>query len=108
MPDHLTPAVGYLRQYRSMSRYQLECAEERLVTLAGRQGFVLRKVFVERPATDPAAFDALIKAVRRRRIPVVIVPTQAHLSAVGSDETKAQRLHLETRAYALAAGGSPQ
>jgi hypothetical protein len=106
MTGHSTPAVGYLRQYRSMTCYQLAQAEEQLAVLAGRQGFVLRKVFVERLETDPAAFNALIKMVKRRRIPAVVVPTQAHLSAVGSGETKTQRLHRETGAHALAASGS--
>jgi hypothetical protein len=98
--------VGYLRQYQSMTRYQLEQAEEQLAALAGQQGLVLRKVFVEQLATDPKAFDALVKMVKRRAIPVVIVLRQAHLSAVGRAETKAQRLHRQTSAHALAAHGS--
>jgi hypothetical protein len=102
----LTPAVGYLRRYRSMTSYQLAQAEEQLAAMAERQGFVLRKVFVEQLQTDPAAFDALIRMVKRRKIPTVIVPTQVHLSAVGSGETKTERLHRETGAHALAASGS--
>jgi hypothetical protein len=96
-------AVGYLRQYPSMTCYQLAQAEEQLAAFAGQHGFVLRKVFVEQLHTDPAAFNALVKMVQRRKIPTVIVPTQAHLSAVGSYQTKAQRLHRETSSYALAA-----
>ncbi|TCC56162.1 hypothetical protein E0H73_33965 [Kribbella pittospori] len=107
MTDPLTPAVGYLRHYRSMTRDQLVQAEERLATLAGQQGFFLQKVFVEHLHTDPAAFDKLIKTVKRRKIPAVIVLAQAHLSAVGDSETKVQRLHRETHAHAVAASASP-
>jgi hypothetical protein len=103
----LAPAAGYLRQYRSMTRYQLAQAEKQLAAFAGQQGFLLSKVFVEQLHTDPAAFEALIRSVRRRKIAVVIVPTTAHLSAVGCGETKLQRLHRETGAQALAATGSP-
>jgi hypothetical protein len=45
--------------------------------------------------------------VKRRKIPVVIVLTPTHLSAVGSNETKAQWLHRETDAHAVAAHRSP-
>ncbi|GAA3136919.1 signal recognition particle GTPase [Kribbella aluminosa] len=100
-------AVGYLRQYRSMTRYQLSAAQEQLAAYAGQEGFLLRKVFVEQLDSDPAAFDALIKSVKRRKITVVIVPTTAHLSAVGDGETKLQRLQRETGARALAATGPP-
>lgn len=102
-----TPAVGYLRHYQSMTRYHLAQTEEQIAALAGEQGLDLRKVFVERMATDPAAFDALIKMVKRRKITAVIVPTQAQLSAVGSSETKIERLHRETGAHAVTATGSP-
>jgi hypothetical protein len=90
-----------------MTRHQFAAAEEQLTRLAGRQGLAMREIFAEQPATDPAAFDALIKVVRRRKIPVVIVLTQTHLSAVGSAETKAQRLHRETDAHALVAYEAP-
>ena len=108
MNGDLSPAVGYLRQYRSMTSHQLLQAEEQLKALAGRRGFFLCKVFVEQLHTDPAAFDALIRLVKRRRVPAVIVPNQAHLSAVGSGETKSHRLHRETRAHALTASGLPR
>ena len=107
MTGQPAPAVGYLRQYRSMTRYHLAAAQEQLTAYAGQQGFLLRKVFVEQLDTDPAAFDALIKSVKRRKITLVIVPTTAHLSAVGDGETKLQRLQRETGARALAATGPP-
>jgi hypothetical protein len=101
-----TLAVGYLRQYRSMTCDQLARAHEQLAAFADREGVVLCKVFVEHLRTDPAAFDALIRSVKRRGIAAVIVPTEAHLSAVGSDQTKLERLHRETSARAMAADGS--
>ena len=88
-----TLAVGYLRQYRSTTCYQLTEAER-------------REVFVEQMHSDPAAFDALIRWVRRRQIPVVLVATPAHLSAVGDNETKLERLQRETGAYVVAADRS--
>ncbi|MFG1819204.1 hypothetical protein ACGFIF_35960 [Kribbella sp. NPDC049174] len=99
-------AVGYLRHYRSMTCHQLTRAENQLAAFAEREGVHLCKVFVEQFRTDPAAFDALIRSVRRRRIAVVIVPSEAHLSAVGGGRTKLERLHHETSARALAADGS--
>ncbi|MFF1822513.1 hypothetical protein ACFVWG_34745 [Kribbella sp. NPDC058245] len=106
-PAQLTPAVGYLRQYPSMTRVELDQAAVQLAVFARRRGFVLRKVFVEQLATDPAAFDALVHMVKQREIPVIVVPTDAHLSAVGGGETKARRLERETGAYALTVGASP-
>ncbi|TDD57106.1 hypothetical protein E1263_24625 [Kribbella antibiotica] len=103
----LAPAVGYLRQYPAMTCAELERAAGRLAVFARQRGFVLTEVFVEQLATDPAAFDALVTVVKRGGIPVVEVPTQAHLSAVGGGETKARRLKRETGAQALTAGGSP-
>lgn len=97
--------VGYLRQYRSMTCYQLAQARGDLAAFAQQQGVRLSKMYVEQFRTDPAAFDALIRSVRGRRIAVVIVPSEAHLSAVGSGETKLERLHRETTARALVADG---
>ncbi|MFC9691980.1 hypothetical protein ACFTSF_25745 [Kribbella sp. NPDC056951] len=105
-PAQLTSAVGYLRQYPSMTCAQLDQTAEQLALFAHLRGLVLREVFVEHLATDPAAFDALVKVVNRRDIAVIVVPTHAHLSAVGGGETKASRLKRETGAYALTAGGS--
>jgi hypothetical protein len=85
-----------------MTQNQLVQAEAQLAEIARQQGFVLGEVFVEQRRTDPAAFDALIETVNLRKISAVIVPTQAHLSAIGGGETKAQRLHRETQAHALA------
>jgi hypothetical protein len=90
-----------------MTRSQLAQTEEQIAALAGEHGLVLRKVFVERMATDPTAFDALIKMVKRSKITAVIVLTQAQLSAVGGSETKVERLHRETGAHAVTATGSP-
>jgi hypothetical protein len=98
--------VGYLRQYRSMTCYQLAQARGNLAAFAQQHGIRLGKVYVEHFRSDPAAFDALIRSVRRRRIAVVIVPSEAHLSAVGGGQTKLERLHRETGARALAADGS--
>ncbi|MFI7060003.1 hypothetical protein ACIBL3_03390 [Kribbella sp. NPDC050124] len=96
-------AVGYLRQYRSMTCDQLIRAKGRLAEVAELEGLYLCKVFVERFGTDPAAFDALIRSVRRRGVGVVIVPTEAHLSAVGSGVTKLERLHRETTVRVVSA-----
>jgi hypothetical protein len=89
-----------------MTCYQLAQAEDELAAFAEQEGALLGKVFVENLRTDPAAFDALIRSVKRRGISVVLVPTETHLSAVGGDQTKLERLHRETSARALAADGS--
>jgi hypothetical protein len=102
----LAPAVGYLREYRSMTCRQLAEAKEQLAAFAGQHGFHLRRVFVEQLHSDPAAFEALIKLVKRRRIPAVLVPNPAHLSAVGGGDTKAQQLRRQTGAHILVAHGS--
>ncbi|TDW18906.1 recombinase family protein [Kribbella kalugense] len=99
-------AVGYLRHHRSMTCHQLARAEDQLAALADQQGARLCKVFVEHLRTDPVAFDALIRLVKRRNIPVVIVTTESHLSAVGNDESKLERLHRETGAHVLTADRS--
>ncbi|MET7283276.1 hypothetical protein ABZS29_33925 [Kribbella sp. NPDC005582] len=101
-----TLAVGYLRQYPAMTHCELARAKAQIAAAAQECGFVLRHVFVEEMATDPAAFDALIKVARRRKVAAVIVLAHVHLSAVGDGETKLQRLHRETGAHALIVGGS--
>jgi len=106
MAGQRTFAVGYLRLYRSMTCYQLTQAQNQLAAVAEREGVHLCKVFVEQFRTDPAAFDALIRSVKRRRIALVIVPSEAHLSAVGGGRTKLERLRRETAASAVAADGS--
>ncbi|MGW6279087.1 hypothetical protein [Kribbella sp. NPDC055071] len=106
MNSRLAPVVGYLREYRSMTRHQLAQAEEQLSACAEKEGFVLRKVFVERLHTDPAAFDALIRSVQRQKIAAVVVPNEAHLSSVGRDESKLERLYRQTDARAIAVDGS--
>jgi hypothetical protein len=100
-------AVGYLRQYRSMTSHQLAEAEERLAELAQREGLRLGKIFVEQLSTDPAAFNALIRLVQRRRISVVIVGSSAHLSSVGQGQTKLERIHHETDARVLVIDRAP-
>ncbi|MFI5735549.1 hypothetical protein ACIA49_35895 [Kribbella sp. NPDC051587] len=107
-PAQITPAVGYLRRYPSMTWVELDQAVVRLAIFARRQGLFLSEVFVEQLATDPVAFDALVQVVKRRDIPVVVVPTDAHLSAVGRGETKGQRLERETGACALIAADHSQ
>ncbi len=99
-------AVGYVRKYPAMTQGELARAKAQIAAAATQRGFVLRQVFVEEMATDPAAFDALIKVARRRKAAAVIVLAQVHLSAVGGGETKLQRLHRETGAHALVVGGS--
>lgn len=97
------PAVAYLRQYGSMTCRQFAKAKDQLAAVAEQHGFELRQVFVEELHSDPAAFEALIRLVKRRRIPVVVVPNQAHLSSVGGNETKEQKLRRETGSEVLLA-----
>lgn len=96
-------AVGYLRQYGSMTCRQFGTAKEQLAALAERSGFELCQVFVEQLHTDPAAFEELLQVVKLRNVAAVLVPNRAHLSSVGGDETKIQRLQRETRSEVLVA-----
>jgi O-acetylhomoserine/O-acetylserine sulfhydrylase-like pyridoxal-dependent enzyme len=105
--DHTPLALGYLRQYLSMTGDDLGLVKKQMQAFAEHKGFILGMVFVEQLHTDPAAFDALVTAANLREITVVIVPTRAHLSAVGRSETKMQRLERESGARALVADWSP-
>jgi hypothetical protein len=99
----LVPAVGYLRQYGSMTCRQFTKAREQLLAFAEQHGLELRDVFVEELRSDPAAFEKLVQVVTQQNIRRVLVPNRAHLSSVGSGETKDLRLRRETGAEVLVA-----
>lgn len=99
----LVPAVGYLRQYGSMTCRQFAKTREQIAAFADQYGLELRAVFVEELPSDPAAFEKLVQVVTQQNIRTVLVPNRAHLSPVGSGETKDQRLYRETGSEVLVA-----
>lgn len=99
----LASAVGYLRQYGSMTCRQFANARAQLSAFAEQSGLELRHIFVEELHSDPTAFEELLQVVKRRNIRTVLVPNRAHLSSVGGSESKDQRLRRETGSEVLVA-----
>jgi hypothetical protein len=74
---------GYVRLTRTAAQDELNEFHACLEEFARIEGYVLGTVFVERANTAPAAFDALLKAVRMYDARGVVVPSSEHLQVLG-------------------------
>jgi nucleotide-binding universal stress UspA family protein len=94
--------LGYLCEPPLHSEAATEKLKTLLAEFAQREGYALGTVYVEHLPTTPAAFDALLEAIRRYEVDAVVVPTRAHLEPLG-EPSKMQRLTRETNARVLVA-----
>lgn len=84
MSEQMQPvALGYLRMHLLTTAADAELAKAQLVELARAEGCVLRGVFIEQIGTEPAAFDALVDAVKRHDVGLVVVPSLQDLAVLG-------------------------
>lgn len=95
------PMLGYIRTNLLMTAAELVATKDQLNSFAYDRGFRLSGIYFERPDSAPAAFHALIEAIRRDNVRLVVVPDLSHLGGTGAS----LREHLEhyTRALVLVA-----
>jgi hypothetical protein len=60
--------LGYIRAHLTMTADEIDAARLSLAAFALAEGFALGTVYLEHPQTAPAAFEALVDAVRRGRV----------------------------------------
>jgi hypothetical protein len=78
--------LGYVRAHLLMTAAELVQIKDQLVTFAQAEGFTLGKVYTEHAHTFPAAFEALVQAVRRDEVRAVVVPSLQHLGVLGAPQ----------------------
>ncbi|MFC0624265.1 recombinase family protein [Kribbella deserti] len=89
-------ALGYVRTNPLTTRGEITAAKEHLAAYAVKEDLTLDRVYVDRPESQPEAYHALIEALQRRGIRLVLVPSLAHLGGHGSP----LKTHLEHYTHA--------
>ena len=85
--------LGYIRAHLTMTADEIDAARPSLARFALAEGFALGTVYLEHPRTAPAAFEAMVDAVRRDNdVWAVAVPNEHHLTDGG---LRAMRRDLE-------------
>ncbi|HEY3482484.1 MAG TPA: hypothetical protein VGL02_26635 [Streptomyces sp.] len=76
--------LGYIRARVVTTAEELAAEKVGLAAFALAEGFTLGTVYLEHPATAPAAFEALLEEVRRDNdVWAVVVPTVQHVTDGG-------------------------
>ncbi|HWD79151.1 MAG TPA: hypothetical protein VG497_09715 [Kribbella sp.] len=76
--------LGYIRARVVTTAAELAAERVGLAAFALAEGFTLGTVYLEYPATAPAAFEALLEEVRRDNdVWAVVVPTVQHVTDGG-------------------------
>lgn len=94
--------LGYLCEPPLHSEAATGKLKSLLEEFARREGYALGTVYIDHLPTTPAAFEALLEAIRRYEVDAVVVPTKAHLEPLG-EPSKMLRLTQETNARVLVA-----
>ncbi len=97
---------GYVRVHLLMSPAELARVTERLLAFARVEGYALGAVFTEYAESAPAAFWALVDAVKEHEAAAVVVPDLRHLAVLGAPPTLERYLERCTGARVLVAAGS--
>jgi len=93
--------LGYVRVHQGMTEAELVRAKDRLHTFAQVEGFAMGAVFTEYAETAPAAFHALVDAVKRHEVRAIVVPSRRHLAVLGALPTLERYLECCTGAPVL-------
>lgn len=105
MGDQTRPlALGYFRVHLLMTAAEVELTKVQLAEFARVEGFALGGVFVEQVDTAPAAFHALVEAVKRHEVGRVVVPSVQDLAVLGVSPLLKSYLERCTGARVLVAG----
>jgi hypothetical protein len=92
----LRPLLGYVRLPAVASNRDVENARRELAAFAGRDNFVLLRVFVDRSGLPATGLSALFRALHADAAGHVVVPTLRHFAVVGGIRVVMKEL-LETR-----------
>ncbi|TDW94030.1 MULTISPECIES: hypothetical protein [Kribbella] len=99
--------LGYIRAHVLMTADEIDAARVSLAAFALAEGFALGTVYLERPATAPAAFEALLDEVRRDNdVWAVVVPTAHHLTD-GGLRTMRNNLEHHGAVHLMVAAAAP-
>ena len=58
--------------------------ERQMADLAQVEGFAMGHIYVEKPESWPAAFEALIESVNRYEVTAIVLPSLLHLAALAA------------------------
>ena len=75
--------LGYLRRELLVVDSQVTELERQMAKFAEVEGFAMGHVYVEKPESWPAAFEALIESVNRYEITAVVLPSLLHFTGLG-------------------------
>jgi hypothetical protein len=86
--------IGYLQRQLLVTDDQVDGVKRQFADFARVEGYSMGFTYVERPGSWPAAFEALIEAVRRYEVTAVVVPSLLHFAAL--DASASFREHFES------------
>jgi len=82
---HTRPLIlGYVRLRLLASDADVAATRDQLNAFAHREGYSLEMIFFEQAHLAPAAFEALIEAVKLYEAGAVVVPDLRHLEVIGA------------------------
>lgn len=76
--------LGYLRRDLLVVDSQVTELERQMADFAQTEGFAMGHVYVEKPESWPAAFEALIESVNRYEVTAVVLPSLLHFASLSS------------------------
>lgn len=84
-PDPTRPLIlGYVRAALCRSEHELAETRGQLAEFARKESYTMGSVFTEHPRSAPAAFSALIDAVKHYDARAIVVPSPEHLEVLGA------------------------
>jgi len=98
---------GYLRVQRLAAGTTPGAISAQLAEYAHSEGYSLAGVFLDQAHTSPAAFDALIEAVKRYDARAIAIPTLEHLAVLGAPPPLREFLQRRTGAQVLVMDPEP-
>jgi len=98
---------GYMRVQRLAPGTTPGAISARFQAYAHAEGYALAGVFLDQAHTAPAAFDALIEAVKQYDARAVAVPTLDHLAVLGKQPELSTFLQRATGAQVLVMDPEP-
>ncbi len=102
--DRTRPLVlGYFRAHILMTIHEMAQVRTALAAFASAEGFTLGTVFIEHADSAPAAFEAMVAAVRTGEVKAVVVPSLRHLGVLGAPSNVKRQFESRTSARFLAA-----
>lgn len=96
-------ALGYIRQHLLMTQDELNDVKVQFVHHAASEGFTMTTVFVEQRESMPAAFEALVQAIREHQAAAVVLPSMLHFAVLGPPLAVKLTFERATGAHVLVA-----